>query len=194
MSQLRFPQTDRSWYVIENKEGLFSRSEAGMCPSFYYIPALTKNKAELKTENRRVAAIILACAKLLPRLPSQGVEVASLDRAGKAQTARQRRVRLFRTLRFCTSGEPQTPTTPPHCTCFEVGVTRHGPRQRALLLSSTRAGRARWLAWCRGPSRRSSSSPRRSSPRRTSSSSPPCLGRAELPSPSPATSPPGAAK
>jgi hypothetical protein len=50
MSQLRFPQTDRSWYIIENKEGLISRSEAGMCPFFYNIPALTKSEAELKTK------------------------------------------------------------------------------------------------------------------------------------------------
>jgi hypothetical protein len=51
MKELRFPQTDRSWYIIENKGWLIQQSEAGMCPFFYHIPAFAKNKAELKTEN-----------------------------------------------------------------------------------------------------------------------------------------------
>jgi hypothetical protein len=47
----------QSWYVVENKRALILPNKAGMCPSFYHIPALTKNKAELKIENWRLSIV-----------------------------------------------------------------------------------------------------------------------------------------
>jgi hypothetical protein len=51
INNLEFSTSEQSWYVVENKRGLILQNKAGMCPSCYNIPALTKNKAKLKTED-----------------------------------------------------------------------------------------------------------------------------------------------